>query len=110
MSNTNSNISFLSLVSKSVKVPLQTSVTMASATLSLAEEFANNVDIVVDRVKGLGRAADAAALYIEAGVLAAVNSGLEPEKKLTIKGWENPQKRKEAIFSSINGEEILRDE
>ena len=112
MSNTNSttNVSFLSLAAKSIKIPMQTSVTVASATLQLAEEFSNNIDVVVDRVKGLGRAADAAALYIEAGVLAAVNSGLEPEKKLTIKGWEDPKKRKEAIFSSINGEEVLRDE
>lgn len=110
MSNTNNNInvSFLSLAAKSVKVPLQTSVTMATATLSLAEEFSNNIDVVVDRVKGIGRSIDAGIIAIEAASFAAVNSGLEEGKKLTIQDWEDSQKRKEAVFSIFNGEEVVQ--
>ena len=108
MSNTNSNISFLSLAAKSVKVPLQTSVTMATATLSLAEEFSNNIDVVVDRVKGIGRSIDAGIIAVEAASFAAVNSGLPEGKKLSISDWENSQKRKEAVFSIFNGEEVVK--
>lgn len=110
MSNTNSttNVSFLSLAAKSIKVPMQTSVTLASATLSLAEEFSNNIDVVVDRVKGIGRSLDAGIIAIEAASFAAVNSGLEQGKKLTIQDWEDPNKRKEAIFSIFNGEEVVQ--
>ena len=108
MSNTNSNISFLSLAAKSVKVPLQTSVTMATATLSLAEEFSNNIDVVVDRVKGIGRSIDAGIIAVEAASFAAVNSGLPEGKKLSISDWENSQKRTEAVFSIFNGEEVVK--
>lgn len=108
MSNTNSTPSFLSLVTKSIKVPMQTSVTLASTTLQLAEEFNNSTDVIVDRVKGLGRSLDAAVVAVEAASFAAVNSGLEEGKKLSINDWENPQKRKEAIFSIFNGEEVAQ--
>ena len=109
MSNTNSttNISFLSLAAKSIKVPMQTSVTLATATLQLAEEFSNNIDVVVDRVKGIGRSIDAAVIAVEAASFAAVNSGLPEEKKLSISDWEDSNKRKKAIFTVINGEDVL---
>lgn len=97
MSNTNVNTSYLSLLGRGIKVPLQTSVTVAEIGLDLAQEGQKALPILKDRIKGVCYALDAGLISIEAASLAAVNAGLE--NKLSKEDWRDSKKREDAIFS-----------
>lgn len=107
MSNNNSttNVSFLSLLGRSVTVPLQTSVTLAEVGLDLAQESQKALPILKDRIKGVAYALDAGLISIEAAALAAVNASLPKERKLSKEEWRNAEKREDAIFSLFSSDE-----
>lgn len=102
MANTNVNTSFLSLLGRSVTVPMQTSVTLAEVALDLAQESKNALPILKDRIKGVAYALDAGMISIEAASLAAINAGLPKEKKLSKEDWRDSRKREDAIFFLFN--------
>ena len=98
-----SDLSFLSLAGRSIKVPMAATVAVWETALDLAEEFKDAAPLITQRVKGLGRSIDAGLVTVEAATMAAVNSGLE--KKLSKEDWRDPTKREDAIFSLFNSEE-----
>lgn len=107
MSNNNSttNVSFLSLLGKSVTIPLQTSVSVAEIGLDLVQEGQQALPILKDRIKGVAYALDAALISVEAAAFAAVNAGLAEENKLSKEDWRDSKKREDAIFSLFSHED-----
>lgn len=104
MSNNNHNTSYLSLLGRGIKLPLQTSVTVAEIGLDLAQEGQKALPILKDRIKGVCYALDAGLVSIEAASMAAINSGLPEGKKLSKEEWRDAKKREDAVFSLFNSE------
>lgn len=73
MSNNNSN-SFLSLLGRSVTVPLQTSVTTAEIALDLVQSVAQSKDTILGRTKEIGQVLNVAAMALPAAVAAGISS------------------------------------
>lgn len=98
MSNNNST-SFLSLLGRSVTVPLQTSVTMAEIALDLVQSVAQSKDTILGRTKEIGQVLNIAAMAFPAATAAGISSVCG--RKITKEEFMNDAKMEEIIWNGF---------
>ena len=98
MSNNNST-SFLSLLGRSVTVPLQTSVTTAEIALDLVQTVAQSKDTILGRTKEIGQVLNVAAMALPAAVAAGISSVCG--RKITKEEFMDDEKMEEIIWNGF---------